>query len=250
MVTYGSLSESSTELRKYTKQLYAGLEEETGQATGFAPVGFIELACEPDRLIEFRRIAAFNRMHGVDVREISASDVQQLAPLTRVDDVLAGFYVPTDGRVNPVDVTMALGKGARARGARLVEGCPVADIEVVDGRAVGVRTKGGQYVKCDAVVNAAGMWARQLAAQSGIHLPLQAAEHYYLITDKIEGVNPAWPVVEDPASFAYIRPEGAGMMVRCAPARGRPEGGWGWGKGACGLVKECVCVCACVRVHA
>jgi glycine/D-amino acid oxidase-like deaminating enzyme len=71
-------------------------------------LGTVQLASEPDRLEEFRRIAAFNRMLGVDVQEISASDVKQLAPLTRVDDILAGFYVPTDGRVNPVDVTMAL----------------------------------------------------------------------------------------------------------------------------------------------
>ena len=234
MVTYGSLSETSTELRKYTKDLYGSLEAETGQATGLAPVGLINIASDEHRLEEFRRIAAFNRLHGVDVREISASDVQQLAPLTRVDDVLAGFYVPTDGRVNPVDVTMALGKGARARGARLAEGCPVAGVEVVGGKAVGVRTQGGQYVKCDAVVNAAGMWARQLAGQSGIHLPLQAAEHYYLITDKMEGVNPSWPVVEDPASYAYIRPEGAGMMVCECVLRGN--------------VCVYVCVCVCMRV--
>lgn len=150
IITFGSLSETTTEICKYTKDLYGSLEAETGQATGLAPVGLINIASDEHRLEEFRRIAAFNRLHGVDVREISASDVQQLAPLTRVDDVLAGFYVPTDGRVNPVDVTMALGKGARARGARLAEGCPVAGVEVVGGKAVGVRTQGGQYVKCDA----------------------------------------------------------------------------------------------------
>lgn len=213
VVTFGSLSETSTTWRKYTRDLYTNLEAETGQATGFKPVGFIELASDKDRLEEYRRIAAFNRLHGVDVREISARQVQELAPMTRVDDVIAGFYSPGDGRVNPVDASMALAKGARMRGARIAEGVCVASVTSKGGRATGVVTEGGQHVSCDYVVNAGGMWARQLAAQSGIPLPLQAVEHYYLITDAMPEVDPNWPVVEDPANFAYIRPEAGGMMV-------------------------------------
>ncbi len=93
MVTFGSLSETSTEMRKYTSDLYSRLEAETGQSTGFSPVGFIELATEPDRLEEYRRVSAFNRYCGVDVHEISAKEVADLFPLARTDDVLAGFYV-------------------------------------------------------------------------------------------------------------------------------------------------------------
>src|SRR4051812_5475850 len=125
MVCFGSTSETSTELRKYTRDLYSKLEAETGQATGFKPVGFIEVACDRDRLEEYRRVSAFNRFCGVDVHEISASEVKKLFPLARVDDVLAGFYVKEDGRVNPVDVTVALGKGARLHGAKVIEGVPV-----------------------------------------------------------------------------------------------------------------------------
>ncbi|MEE8302450.1 MAG: FAD-dependent oxidoreductase, partial [Candidatus Tectomicrobia bacterium] len=113
MVTYGSTSETATEIRKYTRDLYARLEAETGQATGLKQCGFIEVATDKDRLEEFRRAAAFNRLCGVDVHEISAREVEKLFPIARVDDVLAGFYVSDDGRVNPVDVTMALAKGAR-----------------------------------------------------------------------------------------------------------------------------------------
>src|SRR5512134_2470001 len=122
VVTFGSLSQTSTEMRKYTRDLYARLPQETGQATGFRPVGFIELAADRDRLEEYRRVAAFNRHCGVDVHEISAKQVQELFPLARTDDVLAGFYVQGDGRVNPVDVTMALAKGARMQGAKVIEG--------------------------------------------------------------------------------------------------------------------------------
>src|ERR1043165_5668455 len=104
IVTFGSTSETSTEMRKYTRDLYARLEAETGQATGFKPVGFIEVACEPDRLEEDRRVSAFNRHLGIDVHEISARQVQDLFPLARTDDILAGFYVKEDGRADPVDV--------------------------------------------------------------------------------------------------------------------------------------------------
>ena len=98
------------------------LEAETGLATGMRQVGLIELAIEPGRLEEYRRVAAFNRHCGVEVHEISAREVADLWPLARTDDVLAGFYIPADGRVNPVDVTMSMAKGARQQGARIIEG--------------------------------------------------------------------------------------------------------------------------------
>src|SRR5688572_32627664 len=99
VVTFGSTSETSTEMRKYTRDLYSRLEAETGQAAGFKPVGFIEVAADADRLEEYRRVAAFNRFCGVDVHEISPAEVKRLFPLARVDDILAGFYVKDDGRV-------------------------------------------------------------------------------------------------------------------------------------------------------
>src|SRR5690349_16925654 len=97
IVTFGSTSETSTEMRKYTRDLYARLEAETGQSTGFKPVGFIELAIDQDRLEEYRRVSAFNRYCGVDVQEISPSEVKDLFPLARTEDLLAGFYVKEDG---------------------------------------------------------------------------------------------------------------------------------------------------------
>ena len=125
MATFGSTSQTSTELRKYTRDLYARLEAETGLATGLKQCGLIELAIEPGRLEEYRRVAAFNRLCGVEVHEISPGEVAELFPLARADDVLAGFYIPADGRVNPVDVTMSLARGARMQGARIIEGVPV-----------------------------------------------------------------------------------------------------------------------------
>lgn len=221
MVTFGSTSETSTEMRKVTRDLYARLEAETGQATGFKPVGFIELAKDPDRLEEYRRVSAFNRYCGVDVQEISAGEVKSLFPLARTDDILAGFYVKEDGRADPVDVTMALAKGARMQGAKIIEEVAVIDVITKRGVVKGVRTAHGD-IECEYVVNCAGMWARQLGARNGVNIPLQAAEHYYLITEKIPEIRSSWPVIEDPASYGYYREEGGGLMIGlfealCAP---------------------------------
>ena len=221
MVTYGSTSETSTRMRMYTRDLYSRLEAETGLATGFDPIGFVELAGEPDRLEEYRRVAAFNRFCGVEVHEISPSEIADLFPLARTDDLLAGFYVPGDGRVNPVDATMSLAKGARQLGAQIVQGVTVQSVRSADGRVTGVDTDAGP-IECEYVVNCAGMWARQLGEKSGVAIPLQAAEHYYLITEPMAGIDPSWPVIEDPANFGYYREETGGLMIGlfepvCAP---------------------------------
>ena len=229
MVTFGSTSETSTEFRKYTRDLYSRLEAETGQSTGFMPVGFIEIATEPGRLEEYRRVSAFNRYCGVDVEEISAREVLDLFPLARVDDVLAGFYVAEDGRANPVDVTMALARGARMKGATIIEGVPVTGVTTAGGAVTGVTTPYGD-IEAEYVVNCAGMWARQLGERAGVTIPLQAAEHYYLITDEFEGIDKSFPVLEDPRNFTYLREEGGGLMIGlfesvCAPwkVEGIPE---------------------------
>jgi 4-methylaminobutanoate oxidase (formaldehyde-forming) len=221
MVTYGSTSETSTEIRKYTRDLYSRLEAETGQATGFKPIGFIEVAADRDRLEEFRRVAAFNRYCGVNVQEISPREVGELFPLAKVDDIEAGFYVQDDGRVNPVDVTMALAKGARMRGVKVFEGVPATRVLEKNGRVCGVSTPFGD-IATDVVVNCGGLWAREFAAQNGVTLSNQAAEHYYLITEPIKDLSPDLPVLEDPSSYGYYRPEGGGLMVGlfepvCAP---------------------------------
>jgi glycine/D-amino acid oxidase-like deaminating enzyme/glycine cleavage system aminomethyltransferase T len=220
MVTYGSLSETSTEIRKYSKKLYSTiLEEETGQSTGFKPVGFIELAADKDRLEEYRRVAAFNRKCGVEVHEIGPKDVQKLFPLCKTEDIIAGFYVKDDGRVNPVDVTMALARGAKMNGVKIFENTRVSHVLVepmIDGinkRVKGVQLENGTIIHTENIVNCAGMWARQLGEKNGVLIPNQAAEHYYLVTDAMPEVDPNWPVIEDPANYTYIRPEAGGLMV-------------------------------------
>jgi len=239
MVTFGSMSETSTRWRQYSRDLYRDLEAETGLATGLKQVGFIEVAADPGRLEEYRRVSAFNRLMGVDVQEISPREIGELFPLAKTDDLLAGFYVADDGRVNPVDVTMSLAKGARQRGVTIIEGVRVTGFLTQRGpsgpRVTGVRTEHGD-IEAEYVVNAAGMWARQLGELAGVSIPLQAAEHYYLLTEPIEEVHGDLPVLEDPSSYGYYREEGAGLMVglfetECAPWNvGRVPDGFSFGE--------------------
>lgn len=229
MTCFGSMSETSMAMRQYSRELYRSLEAETGQSTGFRQVGFIEAAADPGRWEEFRRVAAFNRHVGLEVHEISPAEIADLFPLADTSDLLAGFYVPQDGRVNPVDATMALAKGARQSGVSIIEGVAVERVITRSGRVAGVATVQGD-IECEYVVNCTGMWARQLGERNDVVIPLQAAEHYYLITEPIPGVDPTWPVFEDPSRFGYYREEGGGLMIGlfepvCAPWKvdGVPE---------------------------
>ncbi|THB80947.1 MAG: FAD-dependent oxidoreductase [Desulfobacteraceae bacterium] len=221
MVTFGSLSETSTEMRIYGRELYSKLEAETGLTSGFTPIGFIEAASNADRLEEYRRVAAFNRYCGVDVHEISPKEIKDLFPLAEVDDLKAGFYVKEDGRVNPVDGTIALAKGARMQGVNIIEKTPVTGVIKKNGRVAGVTTAQGD-IQADVVVNCAGMWARQLGNAAGINIPNQSTEHYYLITEEIDGIPQNMPILEDPSRYGYYREEVGGLMIGlfepvCAP---------------------------------
>ena len=219
MTCFGSTSETSTGIRLYSRDLYARLEAETGVSTGFKPVGLIEAAADEDRLEEYRRVAAFQRHLGLEVEEISPEGDVRAVPLG--EDRRPAGRLPRarrrpgqPGRPHP-----ALARGARKLGVRVVEGVRVDDVLVE--RRPGARSVDGprqarparRRIECEYVVNCAGMWARELGAKNGLVIPNQAAEHYYLITDTIEGLDPDAPIFEDPASYGYYREEGGGMMV-------------------------------------
>ncbi|MCP5085742.1 MAG: FAD-dependent oxidoreductase [Rhodobacteraceae bacterium] len=206
-------SEAECEIYTHGRDLYANLEEETGLPTGFRDVGYLQIAKNQERVHEMRRIAPFMRRHGINIHEISPRESAELFPIGDLSDVLAGFYIPEDGRANPVDITMSLAKGARMGGAKIIDGVAVTEIMAKDGTATGVRTADGQTITAENVVICGGMWSRQLGARAGINLPLQAAEHYYLITEKIDGLSRDLPVLEDPSTYTYYREEVGGLML-------------------------------------
>ncbi len=206
-------SEAECEIYTHGRDLYANLEKETGVPTGFRDVGYLQIANNEERVHEMRRLAPFMRRHGINIYEISPKETADLFPIGDLSDVLAGFYIPEDGRANPVDVTMSLAKGARMGGAKIFEGVTVAEIMAKNGTATGVKTADGQTITAENVVICGGMWSRQLGAKAGINLPLQAAEHYYLITENIEGLSRDLPVLEDPSTYTYYREEVGGLML-------------------------------------
>ena len=199
-------------MAKYTQELYQKLGEETGQDTGFRRVGYLELASSEEWVEGFRRVADFGRYNGHVIEELSPSEVKKMWPLLKTDDLLAGFFCPDDARVNPVDVTMALAKGARMGGARIFENTKVTAINQENGRVTGVVTGKGE-IEAEYVVNCGGMWGRELGQMAGVNVPLHAAEHYYLITEPIDGIHRDLPILDDAARFAYYREETGGLMI-------------------------------------
>jgi 4-methylaminobutanoate oxidase (formaldehyde-forming) len=205
-------TETQTRLAKYTQDLYRRLEAETGQATGLIGCGSIQLAKTAAKAHEMRRGVNLAKGFGVEAQEISPAEVRALWPLADVTDLVAAFHFPHDARANPTDVTQALAKGARAGGVRIIENLKVTGILSAEGAVTGVITDAGA-IRAETVVNCAGMWAREVGLLAGVNVPLQAAEHYYLISEPVAGVHPLLPILRDPGNSAYIREEAGKIMV-------------------------------------
>ncbi len=217
----GMTDETALFFSRYSRDLYTRLEQETGHSTGFRAVGHISLATTPQRREALRREAAWMHGFGVEDVEISPGELAGMWPLARTDDVLSAFYVADEGRADPVGVATALAKGARQLGVRVVEGVAATGVQTRGKRVTAVLTEAGP-IETEIVVNAAGMWARQFGALAGVSVPLQAAEHYYLLTDTVPGMDQDLPVIEDPDNYGYYRPEGDGMLVGLFEPVGAP----------------------------
>lgn len=224
VVCGGFYTETMLELAHYTRELYRNLEKETGVSTGFKPIGYIQAASSPSRLRFLRKNAAFARSLGIEAQEITPSQFKELWPLADPKGVTAGFYFPDDGRANPVDVTMSLAKGARDMGVRIFENVEVDSVTKKNGCAVGVTTTTGHAIAAEYVINCGGMWGRKIGAQAGVDVPLQATEHYYLLTEPIEGVHPNLPILEDVDTYSYFREEVGGLMLGLFEPVAKPWG--------------------------
>jgi glycine cleavage system aminomethyltransferase T/glycine/D-amino acid oxidase-like deaminating enzyme len=212
-VVSGGASEDPLWMARYSRDLYTKLEAETGLSTGFKDVGYLQLATTERRDEAYRRETAYMRSTGVDKQILTPEEILDIVPMMKVDDVIHGFWTPDEGRANPVDVTMSMAKGAKMKGAQIFEETEVIDFVVKDNRIAGVVTERGT-IECEKVVLASGLWGRELAAKAGVTVPLQAAEHYYLLTEPIDGVTPEnVPVIEDPEAYGYYREEGGGLLV-------------------------------------
>ena len=225
-------SANMTRLAKYSADLYVKLEAETGVATGMRQVGSISVALTAERHEELLRQATVARIFGVDVAEISPSEAKAMYPHLEIGDVVGAVHLPLDGQCDPANIAMALAKGARMRGAQIFEGVKVVSVTKADGRVTGVAYEtGGErgHIAADVVVNCGGMWGRDLAEASGVTLPLHACEHFYLITEPIEGLGHL-PVLRVPDECAYYKSDAGKMMVGAFEPKAKPWGMTGWGQ--------------------
>lgn len=212
-----------TRLAQYTTELYATLERETGQATGFKQIGSLAVASNEERFEELKRGASMASCFGLKVDVLSPGQAKELYPLLRTDDLVGAVHLPRDGQTNPIDTAQALAKGARSRGARILEGVKAEEIVVEGGRAVGVRTASGD-IGADVVINCAGMWARELGARAGTTVPLHAAEHFYIVTEPIPGLPRNLPVLRDADQCTYMKEDAGKLLVGWFEPMAKPWG--------------------------
>ncbi len=219
-------SANMTRLAKYSADLYVKLAAETGVETGMRQVGSISVALTEARHEELLRQATVARIFDVEVHEISPAEAKAKYPHLNIDGVVGAVALPLDGQCDPANIAMALAKGARMRGAQIFEHTKVTAVTRAAGRVIGVDyVANGEpgHIACDVVVNCGGMWGRDLAESSGVTLPLHACEHFYLVTEPIEGLGHL-PVLRVPDECAYYKSDAGKMMVGAFEPKAKPWG--------------------------
>lgn len=216
-------TETLTKLAAYGAKLYAGLEEETEQATGYITNGSLMAARTEHRKHEYDRAMAKARAFGVEMHRLDFAEARKLWPLMATDDLTAVYYFPKDAQTNPVDTTQALAKGARMGGAKIFEDAAVTGIKVKNNVIRGVSTEQGD-VDCEYVVICGGMWSRELARKIGVSLPLFAAEHMHIVTKPLEGMYKGMPSLRDMDGYVYFREEVGGILMGGFEPKAKPWG--------------------------
>lgn len=209
-----------TDLIKYSIDLYARLEAETGQQTGWINKGSLSIATNPERMVHIRRQASLATLFGVEAQAVSKEEALEYWPLMNADDVIGAVWSPDDGRVSPSDLCAALVKGAKSGGAKIFEETGVTGILTEAGKIVGVETTCGT-VMCDAIALCTGLWSKETAAMAGCQIPVWPCEHFYLLTKPIPGIEGNMPTLSDHDAHLYMRDDSGGLLVGCFEPLGK-----------------------------
>ncbi len=214
-----NMSYSVGQIHKYSVNLYKKLEEETGQPVGFSQVGNLRLAMNDDRMDEYYQYAATAKTIGVDVRFLTPAEIQKLWPMCNIDGLVGGIFHPDDGYIQPADLTQALAKGARARGATIYRKTHVLGIEQASSGAWLVRTDKGD-IRCDHVISATGNYARKTGNMVGLDIPVIPVEHQFIVTEPHPEVQrrhangePELAVLRESDGSWYLREENGGFIL-------------------------------------
>ncbi|SFR14639.1 GcvT family protein [Poseidonocella sedimentorum] len=220
-------TKNMTKLAKYSQELYGNLEAETGVATGFRRNGSITVALSDERREEILRQASMARAFGVEVEEISPAELKTRYPHVKAEDVKAAVYLDKDGQGDPANIALALAKGARMRGAQVIERTKVTGFARDGRRITGVQwqAESGESgeIACDMVVNCGGMWGHELGRQMGVNVPLHACEHFYIVTDTIEGLGQL-PTLRVPEECAYYKEDAGKLLLGAFEPVAKPWG--------------------------
>ncbi|MGY9013625.1 MAG: FAD-dependent oxidoreductase, partial [Rhodobacterales bacterium] len=218
-------SANMTKLAKYSQELYGALEAETGVATGFKRVGSITAALTAERREEIFRQAAMARAFGVEVEEITPSEIGARYPHLNLDGVQAGVYLSKDGQGDPGNIALALAKGARQNGALIQERVKATGLQRNGRRITGVdwQAEDGAtgHIVCEMLVNCAGMWGHEVGRMAGVNVPLHACEHFYIVSEAIEGLGQL-PVLRVPDECAYYKEDAGKMMLGAFEPNSKP----------------------------
>ena len=214
-------SKNLTDLIKYSVSLYSSLEEETGQSTGWINKGSLSIATNQDRLTFIKRQEALAHLYGVEAQSITVDEARERWPLMNTGDVIGAVWSPDDGRVGPSDLCSALVKGAKSRGAKIFEETGVIAIVTKGNKIVGLETTAGS-IQCDAIAICTGLWSRKNAALAGVDIPIWPCEHFYLLTNPVDGISGNLPTLSDHDSHLYIRDDSGGLLVGCFEPMGKP----------------------------
>ena len=202
-------------LQGYTIQLYRELEEISGQSCGLHHVGGLTLATTEDRMDFLKAERAKHRYMGLETEIVGPDEIAKISPITNTEGVLGALYDPLDGHLDPSGTTHAYAKAARMAGAEIVLRNPVLETRQRADSAWEVVTEHGTIV-AEHVVNAAGLWGREVGALAGVYLPLHPMEHQYLVTEETPEVyerDAELPHVMDPEGESYLRQEGRGLVI-------------------------------------
>ena len=205
-------TESGTRLVQYSAALYQSLEAETGLSTGYKQCGGVTVARTPERMVQLLRTAAAAEAFDLECEILTPAQAGDRYPLLETVDLQGAIWLPLDGTANPTDVTQSLARGARMRGARVFERTRVIGITTRDALVTGVLTDRGD-IEAQIVVNCAGQWAKAVGAMAGVNVPLHSAEHFYVVTEQIDGVDRMLPILRDPDGYTYMKEEVGGLVV-------------------------------------
>nr|WP_309503543.1 FAD-dependent oxidoreductase [uncultured Roseovarius sp.] len=220
--------QNMTKLAKYSAELYKGLEAETGVATGLRQGGSVSAALTEERREELFRQAAMARAFGVPVEELSPAEVKEKYEHINLDGVTGGVWLPTDGQADPANIALALAKGARQNGALIRERVKVTGLKRAGRRVTGVdwiADDGSDqgHIACEMIVNCAGMWGHEVGRMAGVNVPLHACEHFYIVTEAIEGLK-QMPVLRVPDECAYYKEDAGKMLLGAFEPHSKPWG--------------------------